>query len=141
MSSEAAFWQEIKRNIGHLGHWSRIESHSTSEGFPDTSLTAAELEVKIELKYTNRIHAPEIRPSQVRWFRKNVKWGGNPLLFVKVQRLDNTNYWLLFNGVRVVNGLYKLKKTRQWMALADYKWADTMDWDELWKVLYDSQDL
>lgn len=138
--SEHNFWLEIKREIGHLGHWSRLESHATADGFPDTSLTAAELEVKIELKHSNKAEAPEIRPSQVRWFRRNIKHHGNPLLFAKLQ-VKNTNYWLLFDGKTVIDGLYRMKKCSQWIAMADYRWADKMDWDELWKVLYDSQDL
>ena len=49
--SETNFWKEIKKNIGYIGHWSRIESHATADGFPDTVLTINSHETKMELKF------------------------------------------------------------------------------------------
>jgi len=75
--SESALWKHMKKNIGHLGHFSRVESHETSSGIPDVDYCIRGVEGHIELKFA-RGKIPKIRGTQVRWFRDRAKQGGNP---------------------------------------------------------------
>ena len=122
--SEANFWKEIKKNIGHIGQWSRIESHATANGFPDTVFTMSSNSAFIELKQEdNETKTPEIRPSQVRWFRKNIKNGGNSWLFSKIG-----NMYLLHKGEHVPTLCES--DIAIWKELAHLIWTDDMEWDE-----------
>ncbi len=123
--SEGNFWKEIRRNIGHLGHWSRIESHATADGFPDTIFTKDMNTAFIELKQEdNEAKTPHIRPSQVRWFRREVRNGGNCWLFSKIG-----NIYLLHKGYHV-EFLHSMG-VEYWFMHAEGKWIDEMEWDEL----------
>lgn len=135
--SETNFWKEIKNNVGHLGHWSRIESHATSDGFPDTVLTIDGFETKIELKYCNEKKPFEIRPSQIRWFRKNVRNGGEPWVFIKAEMKIRT-FYILARG-RVIDYLED-KPLKTWLNPQLNKiWYDKMDWDEFLKCICSSE--
>ena len=127
--SEANFWKEIKKNVGHLGHWTRIESHATADGFPDTVLTIDAYETKIELKHAID-KVPEIRPSQVRWFRKNVRNGGKPWVFAKIE-INGVNNYFLIHGYMVQN-MYD-KPLEFWLRTNIIKWEGKIDWNEFIK--------
>lgn len=135
MSSEALFWKEIRDNVGHAGHWDRIESHSTSNGFPDTSFTIKGIEGKVELKYGID---SEVRPSQVRWFRKNATNKGNCWLFTKLE-IDGKMLYMLFLG-KVIGNIKtqeesSFKDVKFWKMRANNTWEDKPDWDEFINVI------
>ena len=122
--SEANFWKEIKKNVGHIGHWNRIESHATADGFPDTAFSINGVGGTIELKYVaSDLVPPDIRASQVRWFRKNVKNGGNCWLFSKIG-----NLYLLHKGYHV-EFIHDFN-VDYWKMHAEGKWENKVDWDE-----------
>jgi len=131
--SEANFWKEIKKNIGHIGHWSRIESHATADGFPDTAWTVMGTEAKIELKHGTIKKKIEIRPSQVRWFRKNVKNGGRPWLFAKIDNMVSPIY-LLFKGETVLE-IYNITDTNTLAEMSDYAWIGKVPWDKFVEII------
>lgn len=132
--SEGNFWQEIKRNIGHIGHWSRIESHATADGFPDTVWTVFGTEAKIELKHATIKKKMEIRPSQVRWFRKNVKNQGNPWLFAKIERKAQVPVYLLFKGETVLE-IYDITNIDTLIKMSDYAWTNSVDWSDFIEII------
>lgn len=122
--SEANFWKEIKKNVGHKGHWTRIESHATADGFPDAVFTVNNVDGVIELKYENSNgETPEIRSSQIRWFRRAARNGSNCWLFSKVD-----NLYILHKGYKVP--FIHDKNLFIWIAEAKKVWIDNMDWVE-----------
>ena len=127
--SEANFWKEIKKNVGHVGHWSRIESHATADGFPDTVFTKNDTTAFIELKQEDdETKTPHIRPSQVRWFRREVRNGGNCWLFSKIG-----NTYLLHKGYHV--GFLHTFGIELWKMHAEGQWENNVDWDEFIKCI------
>lgn len=127
--SEANFWKEVKKNIGHKGHWSRIESHATADGFPDTVFTIKNVDGFIELKQeSDETKTPTIRPSQVRWFRRAVRNGSNCWLFSKIG-----NTYLLHEGFHV-EFIYSFE-IEYWKMHANGKWENKVDWDEFLQLI------
>ena len=122
--SEANFWIEIKKNVGHKGHWSRIESHATADGFPDTVFTIKMVDGFIELKQEDDYgKTPKIRPSQVRWFRRAARQGCNCWLFSKID-----DFYLLHEG-KEVPALIDLP-FHEWVTSAKVVWKKHIDWNE-----------
>lgn len=125
--SENNFWHQLRNGIYHKGHFSRIESHATSNGFPDIDFCTLGISGQIELKYTNSMTAPEIRPSQVRWFKKRTKHDGNAWLFVKVE-VDKT-FYLLIPQDRVVE-VASQSHIMDWFKYSIHIWEGQMNWDD-----------
>lgn len=120
----------MSKNIGHKGHFSRVESHETSAGIPDVDYCIGSVESHIELKY-GRAHPPKIRPPQVKWFRDRVKAHGHPWMFTCMQE-NSGKYWMLHTGANMVR--YKLHKERQieaWQNCSIAMWEGSMGWDDL----------
>jgi len=134
MSNESNLWQEIKTAIGHIGHWSRIESHATANGFPDTVWTILGTETKIELKHGTIKKKMKVRSSQVRWFRKNIKNGGKPWLFVKIERKAQVPVYLLFKGETVLK-IYDITDINILGEMSDYAWFNSVDWDKFIEII------
>jgi len=104
------------------GHVSKVEAHASAAGIPDLDFCIQEIEGHIELKYGNKLKKPELRPSQVRWFRDRIKAGGKPFFLL----LDGDT-----NKVYLIGGSWhdKLKGkqfTRTWIDLAHrcWEWGD-----------------
>lgn len=129
--SEGAFWKEIKKNVRY-GHWDRIESHATAPGFPDTTFTIGGCSGKMELKFSID-EVPKIRTAQVRWFRREIKNGGDPWLFSKVIINGHSTY-VLHEG-KTVELICNLKNVNQFTDQAYKVWCNKMSWDQLINIL------
>ncbi len=122
---ERKFWEEISSAIGAMGDWDRIESHDTAPGFPDTDFTINGIDGKIELKFA-RGGVPEIRDTQVRWFRRRVRAKCNCWLFAKL--IENGKiYYALFHGRKVPKLIGQ--PWPQWISLCDYLWIEHVEWE------------
>lgn len=115
--SEQKFWEEFSGNLGHKGHFSRVESHATSAGIPDIDFCMSDVESHIELKFGNEKKAPSIRPSQVKWFDRRVKAGGHPIILAKIELDDGTRY--CFYAGSKARELYDAKTSHDWIAAAN----------------------
>ena len=130
--SESALWKDMKKNIGHLGHFSRVESHETSSGIPDVDFCINGTEGHIELKF-GRNKAPKIRGSQGKWFKRRVEAGGNPWMFAHLV-IDKTDYYVLYSG-HIVANLTTERNTAIWVDRATKTWKGYRDWNEFVKHL------
>lgn len=133
--SEANLWQNIRTNIGHRGHFSRIEFNSTG-GYPDLSYCIKGIEGHAELKYIDR--APVrmttpvftddhgLRPSQIAWIHTRIKHGGRVMIVAQVGDIvfvvPGTEY-RRFNQLTY----FQLSKAALWYAAPE--------WDGLLKAL------
>ncbi len=127
--SEANFWKYIKDNIGHRGHFSRVESHLTSAGIPDVDYCIRGVESHIELKFEWDCGA-EIRGTQCRWFRKRINAGGHPWVLTEIKTKAEGSYYMLHGG----NWLRYLADHRSftyWFTTATKVWRNEIDWEEL----------
>ena len=133
--SEAKLWKDMKKNIGHKGHFSRVESHETSSGIPDVDYCLFGTENHVELKFGHiGKPAPEIRGSQVRWFRDRVEAGGHPWLFTHISGNNGSNLYMLHLG-KNVGRLSREKQIAEWEKLATFVWHNKMDWAALAEAL------
>jgi hypothetical protein len=89
--SEASFWKYLRGLLPKEGHFTRIESHDTSAGFPDVHFTFPSSfhpnSGTIELKDAKRPGAKYpfkgesgLRKSQITWIRDEDEAGGQVLL-------------------------------------------------------------
>lgn len=85
--SEASFWNYLRRLLPLGGHYSRIESHDTSAGFPDVHYTLNGSSGTIELKDAKHPGSKYpfrwtsgLRRSQVTWIRSEIEAEGNVIL-------------------------------------------------------------
>lgn len=128
--SEADLWKEIKDNVGHRGHFSRVESGATSAGIPDVDFCIDGVEGHIELKFTyNTIKKNFVRPTQVKWFRDRVKAGGRPWLLALII-VGRTKHYCLCNAKDMLY-VSESNITDFWLRHATYMWSNKMDWNEL----------
>jgi len=95
--SEAKLSKTVCGIINTLGgHVSRVEAAASAAGIPDLDYCLTGKESHIELKYGHSQKMPELRPSQVRWFRDRVKAGGRPFILC----LDgDTDFVYLVRGI------------------------------------------
>lgn len=115
--SEKDFWGEMRENVGHLGHFSRVESPQTSAGIPDVDFCVDGVEGHIELKFGRDTKTPSIRPSQVKWFKSRVEAGGHPIIFAKLIVGVEVRY-CLYSGSKI-RALFDAKNITDWIDLAD----------------------
>jgi hypothetical protein len=115
--SENRFWNEMRNSIGHLGHFSRVESHETSAGIPDIDFCMDSIEGHIELKYGNDKNRPKIRPTQLKWFINRKKMGGRPIVFAKIL-LEGQVRYCFYNADKITD-LFNAKSNQEWIDLAD----------------------
>ena len=103
--SEAKFVEQFKKHLVAQypdSHMSCIESPITSPGIPDVDFCVNGKEVKVEFKYSANGLGPEIRPTQVRWFKKRLKAGSNPWLMAKIY-VDEEWLYFLVKGMDIVD--------------------------------------
>jgi hypothetical protein len=81
--SEASFWKYLVKLLPKEGHYSRVESHDTSAGFPDVHYTISGNTGAIELKDAKRpgskypFSGPSgLRKSQITWMTWECDAGG-----------------------------------------------------------------
>lgn len=88
----------IKSGCG--GHVSQVEAAASAAGIPDLDYCVGGNEGHIELKYGHKNKMPELRPSQVRWFKKRVGAGGSPFFLCLNNDTDEVYY---IEGIRAEN--------------------------------------
>lgn len=130
--SEQHMWEEIRDNIGHLGHFCRVESGLTSPGIPDIEYCIEGVRNNLELKHADKKARPKVRPTQVRWFRKRNRAGGRPWLFLRDDRGVTPMYYLF--DCKTVPKLARLH-VDEWLPLAFRTWAGKMDWHQFFGML------
>lgn len=93
--SEANLWTKIRTNVGHRGHFSRVE-YNVVEGYPDTSYCIRGIEGHMELKFvaqapvkaTSKCFGDHgLRPAQVGWIHTRVKNGGRVYIVAGVGQI------------------------------------------------------
>lgn len=131
--SEADLWRAMDKGIGHLGHFSRVESHEQSAGIPDVDYCILGVENHVELKY-GKEKRPKIRPTQVKWFRDRVKAGGHPYLFTQIHCPRSADYWMLHQGDKV-GFLARESNLKFWVRDALEIWTKEMVWLDLYEFL------
>ena len=130
--SEGDLWKDMHKNVNHLGHFSRVESHETSAGIPDVDYCINGTEGHVELKF-GRDRAPKIRATQVKWFRNRVRAGGKPWLFTEIRTAKRSIY-MLHEG-KHVGHLARMKDLGVWRSTAKVIWDGSMDWRLLISIL------
>ena len=115
----------IENRYGYGCHISLVESHSSSPGMPDLDICIDGLEFKLELKYSYGNKQPELRPTQVAWFRRRTKAGGRAWL---LWHKEGKNYrvFYLIPGKKVP-GLVKAFGVKPWEDAACHAWRDKID--------------
>lgn len=85
--SEASFWSYLRKLLPKEGHYTRIESHDTTSGFPDVHYTLNGVSGTIELKDAKRPGAKHpfkgesgLRKSQITWMTDECEQDGNVFL-------------------------------------------------------------
>lgn len=132
--NEKRLWDYISNNVSHLGHFSRVETHETSAGYPDVSYCIDGHTNHVELKAAEIGKKPlRLRPSQSAWFRARVKAGGKPFLLYAYERKDELVFGLI-KGVDVPD-LVKTSKFEKWLAVSHKVWYGEINWHTLLKEL------
>ena len=127
--SEKALWKEMKKNIGHRGHFTRVESHATANGFPDVNFCIRK-EGTIELKFSGDETAPpEIRPSQVKWHQARLKYDGNCWVFAKL-KINGKWWYFLVHGENIIR-LAKAESNADWFDTNGFRWEGTPNWNHV----------
>lgn len=96
--SEAKFVEEITQGLGSVIedlHVSKIESPITSAGVPDLDIAGQGHEARVEVKFSFNGRAPEIRRTQVLWFKKRIAAGGCPWIMAKIKIEDEVVFYLV----------------------------------------------
>lgn len=104
--------------IGRNAHMCRVESPLVSQGFPDVNYCSCGVSNEMELKYGKWPGSPpDIRPSQMAWFRERMLNGGFPLLLARGEFAPGLmSHWLY--GGDVIEKLYTAKSVPEWASLA-----------------------
>lgn len=90
--SEAAFWKYLQKLLPKDGHYTRVESHDTAQGFPDVYYSLNNNRGLIELKDAKRPGAKYpfsresgLRKSQIRWLDDELVANSDSNLFLALQ--------------------------------------------------------
>ena len=95
LKKETKFWNVIKKNTGHLIHWTRIESWA-GQGIPDLHGIFEGVTVFVELKVTES-YSISISPSQKAWNYNHVLHGGRS--FIMLQHLGERALYLFSSSI------------------------------------------
>lgn len=121
--SEHTLWTRLRENIGHHGHFTRLEFNPEA-GIPDVDYCVKGGEGKIELKYIDRapvrvdtavFHTGGLRDAQVIWIHTRVRHGGRVFVLPQVGGellLIPGSYARTFNAMT----LHQLEKASIWAA-------------------------
>lgn len=125
----------IKEFIKRGAHVSNIESGLTCAGFPDLDVCREgkinQLEIK-HFKKTKPSHRdmPDIRDTQVKWFRDRIKAGGNPMILTQ----GREGLYMLHHG-KYVHHFVSMKGTNELISLPCVIWQGEIDFDGLLEEL------
>ena len=95
LKKETKFWNVIKKNTGHLIHWTRIESWA-GQGIPDLHGISDGRTVFVELKVTES-YSISISPFQKAWNFNHVLHGGRS--FIMLQHLGERALYLFSSSI------------------------------------------
>jgi len=131
---ERTFWAKIRAKVGHLGHFSRVESLCTV-GYPDVDYCVDGVSGKIELKYKRewpkKTDTPVflkggLREAQVVWIENRVRAGGLVWILAGVDDsmiLIHGRHASMFNKmnqVQLINAAAWIRSGR----LSDMEWVE-----------------
>ena len=132
--SEKRLWDYIFNNVAHLGHFSRVETHESSAGYPDVSFCIDGHVGHIELKYAKKGKPLRLRPSQGAWFRAQAKAGGVSAFLVFSYDEPNKRIF----GIIPTGGVPELVLTTKiddWLKVSIKIWHNKIQWDEFTDIL------
>lgn len=128
--SEQILWKYVRKHIGSVGHFSRVESHATAAGFPDVDYCIEGQEGHLELKYSPSPTIPyKCRDTQLAWFRDRVTVGGNCYVLAVFDESPRRVY-SAYRGSSVP-ALWKIRAPRLWLDHAVAVWIDHIEWEAL----------
>lgn len=133
--SETRLREYMLKNIDDQGHFCRVEAHDSQPGIPDISYTIQGFNGWLELKYGSRKTPPKLRQMQWVWYRRNVKHGGNPLIFVGIQGNSTIRYGLIHGNK--YDDIYKHHSLAPWIDAMGRYWDGQVKWAEFLYVLCD----
>lgn len=137
--SEASLWDRIRDNVGHMGHFTRLEFNPDA-GVPDVDYCVKSVEGKIELKYREDQPARDrtpvfknggLRDSQIAWIYTRVRHGGRVWILAQVYR---TLYLVPGTHARTFNtySLDALAEAALWLGASP---LPSKGWTDLVRVL------
>jgi hypothetical protein len=144
MSSEHNLWTRIRTNIGHRGHFVRMEFNPEA-GIPDVDYCIKGTEGKIELKHTAIVPARAntavftnggLRDAQIAWIYTRVRHGGRVWILSQIGELlyiVHGDYCRQFNRMT----LHQIEKASAWASTERQIPAE--DWNQLLAVLAELQ--
>lgn len=127
--SEDALWDRIRRNVGHRGHFTRIEYNPTA-GVPDVQYVIKGVEGWLELKFREdtpvRAETPAflhggLRDDQIAWNYTHHRHGGRAYVLAQVENallLVSSAYARRFN----VMTMHQLHKASVWSTVVKVDW-------------------
>ena len=142
--SEHNLWVRIRSNIGHRGHFVRMEFNPEA-GIPDVDYCIKGTEGKIELKYAAaapvRLNTAVftnggLRDAQVAWIYTRVRYGGRVWILPQIGELLYLvpgKYCRQFNNMT----LHQIEKASAWAS--DERQISAKDWHQLLAILAELQ--
>jgi hypothetical protein len=121
------------------GHFSPIEAHSSQPGVPDYAYTIEGINGWLELKWGTPKKPPELRLMQQVWMRRNVKHGGNALIFCGIQTEDARTFGLIH--ANRYKQIYLTKGCGPWLKAMNVSWPGKVDWAEFLQILKQPESL
>lgn len=131
--NESRLRKYLTLNIDDQGHFCPIEAHVSQPGIPDYSYTVDGTNGWLELKFGTASKPPQLRLMQKVWMIRNVKHGGNPLIFLGVMNKDHPQFGIA-HGNRAEQ-LYAAKTNTEWIACCSTIWSDRVIWPEFLSIL------
>ena len=120
-------------NVDDLGHFCPIEAHVSQPGIPDYSYTVGGINGWLELKFGTASKSPHLRLMQRVWMDRNIKHGGNPLIFLGVISEDHPEFGIIHGNK--AERLYAARTNTEWIACCSTVWPDRVIWSEFISIL------
>lgn len=132
--SEKTLRTYVSKGMKPFGHFSQVESHETSIGFPDTNFCIDGVEGNAELKYWSAKKGYVLRKSQIAWIRDRLKAGGRVfLLFMREQ--DGKHYYLMRMDKFNLAAVSSSSKKDIWEEQACDSWYGRINFNQLKEIL------
>lgn len=138
--SEANLWTRVRKAVGHLGHFDRLE-YNPVDGIPDVDFCIDGIEGKVELKYREGAPArartacyashPNLREAQEAWIKRRLRNGGRVFILAQIG-----DYLYLLHGAEApqFNALTLAEFERRALWQGGPR-IDTDEWADLIKTL------
>ncbi|MBW2637434.1 MAG: hypothetical protein JRC86_07945 [Deltaproteobacteria bacterium] len=125
------------------GHASNVESGLTSAGIPDVDYCVEGIVGHVEVKHYRKtkplhLNAPDMKPSQVKWFRDRIKAGEMPMILsaLKVDLGGRPTECFVLHEGKYFEDLAKLKSTGEWLEFPNVSWwGEQPDWGMIIRLL------